>query len=256
MRRLDASRGTDTMVIPVARPRIAWAASPDRSKLAIGYSGADSSRLVVVDVGTGALTRLHAAGRAYSYSLAWSPDADRIAAGYFTERRVGRQTLPAAGDIAIATLDGRLTRAGCESSKVVYAWVAADTIVVGDGRELNPVDIGGCRSKASVRLQGKRDITFSPDGRQAVSGDSSGSLRLWNLSKATELANEWGMSANKTAQQAAMTAKEWASSARESAQYMGGQLGDLTRRYPITSILVAIGVGFCLGQACASDHAA
>jgi len=110
--------------------------------------------------------RLHAAGRTYRYTLAWSRDGARLAVGYFTERRVGRETLPGAGDIVIASLDGGLTRVGCEASKMVYAWVAADTIVVGDGRELNPVDIRGCRSNASMRLQGKREITFSPDGKR------------------------------------------------------------------------------------------
>ena len=164
--RLDARSGADRLLFSIAPSPVASAASPDRSRLAIGYRGADSSRVVVVDVATGAVRRLHAAGRTYRYTLAWSRDGARLAVGYFTERRVGRETLPGAGDIVIASLDGGLTRVGCEASKMVYAWVAADTIVVGDGRELNPVDIRGCRSNASMRLQGKREITFSPDGKR------------------------------------------------------------------------------------------
>lgn len=164
--RLDAGRGADSVLFAVGRPRVASALSPDGTKLAIGYSGSDSARLVVVDVVTGAVRRLHAAGRAHQYTLAWSRDGARLAAGYFTERRAGRETLPGAGDIVIVSLDGRWTRVGCEASKVVYAWVAADTIVVSDGRELNPVDIRGCRANASIRLQGKREVTFSPDGKR------------------------------------------------------------------------------------------
>jgi len=164
--RLDARSGADSLLFSIAPPRVASAASPDRSKLAIGYRGADSSRLMVVDVATGAVRRLHAAGRTYRYTLAWSRDGTRLAVGYFTERRVGRETLPGAGDIVIASVDGGLTRVGCEASKMVYAWVTADTLVVGDGRALYPVDARGCRGDASMRLQGQRDVTFSPDSRR------------------------------------------------------------------------------------------
>jgi len=84
--RLDARSGADSMLFPVARPRVASALSPDKSRLAVGYSGADSSRLVVVDVATGSVKRIHATGRTYNYTLAWSRDGTRLAVGYFTER--------------------------------------------------------------------------------------------------------------------------------------------------------------------------
>lgn len=166
--RLDARSGANSMLFSIAQPRVASAVSPDHSKLAIGYSGADSSRLVVVDVATGAVRRLHAAGRTYRYTLAWSRDGTRLAVGYFTERRVGRETLPGAGAVVMASVDGRLTWVGCEESKIVYAWVAADTIVVGDGRALYPVDVQGCRGDAAMRLRGKREVTFSPDGKRVL----------------------------------------------------------------------------------------
>ena len=163
--RLDARSGADTLLLALARPRLATALSPDNATLAIGYTAADSSRLVAVDLARGSLRRLHAAPRTYVYTLAWSPDSRRLAAGYYTERREGNETLPGRGDAAIVTLDGRIARVGCEASKMVYAWIAPDTIVVGDGRDLYPVDVSGCRSDASIRLAGKRSITFSPDGK-------------------------------------------------------------------------------------------
>ncbi len=164
--RLDARFGRDTLLIPIARPRLAGALSPDKARMAVGYTAADSARLAVVDVATGSVKRIHAAAKTYVYTLAWSPDGNRLAVGYYTERRVGRETLPGRGDVVIASLDGRTARVGCEASKMVYAWVAPDTIVVGDGSDLYSVDTDGCRSDASIRLQGKRSVTFSPDGKR------------------------------------------------------------------------------------------
>jgi len=164
--RLDARRGVDSVLLSVARPGVASAVSPDGSILAVGYAGADSARLVVVDVPTGTTRQLHAAGRSYRYTLAWSRDGKRLAVGYFTERRVGRETLPGAGDIVLVSLDGRVARVGCGESKVVHTWATADTIVVSDGRTAFAVDVRGCRGNSTMRLQGKRELTFSPDGQR------------------------------------------------------------------------------------------
>lgn len=163
--RLDARSGRDTLLVSLARSRLASAVSPDKGSLAIGYTAADSSRLAVVDLARGTVRRLHAAPKTYVYTLAWAPDGRRLAVGYYAERRVGKETLPGRGDALIAALDGGTRRVGCEASKIVYAWTSQDTIVVGDGRDLYPVDITGCRSDASIRMAGKRSITFSPDGR-------------------------------------------------------------------------------------------
>ena len=182
--RLDARSGRDTVLFAVARPRLSGALSPDNGSLAIGYAGADSARVVVVDLARGSVRRLQAAGKSYVYSLAWSPDGRRLAVGYYTEQRVGAETLPARGDVVIVTPGAAVTRVGCEASKIVYAWIATDTIVVGDGRDLYPVDIAGCRSDASIRMAGKRSITFAPDGRHLFYY-GSGQVRRGNRTVAT-----------------------------------------------------------------------
>jgi dipeptidyl aminopeptidase/acylaminoacyl peptidase len=184
--RLDARSGADTLLVGVTRPRLASVLSPDKASLAIGYAGADSSRLVVVDLGGGTVRRLHSAPKGYVYSLAWSPDGQRLAVGYYTEQRVGSATLPAGGrgDVVIVTRGGAVTPVGCEASKMVYAWIAPDTIVVGDGRELYPVDLAGCRSNTFIRMAGKRGITFSPDGKHLFFY-GSGQVRRGNRTVAT-----------------------------------------------------------------------
>jgi len=185
--RVDARTGVDTVLLSATRPGVASALSPDRSILAVGYSGADSARLVVVDVATGTTRQLHAAGRSYRYTLAWSPDGKRLAVGYFAERRAGGQTLPAAGNIVLVSLDGRVAAVGCGESRVVHAWAAADTIVVGDGRTAFAVDVRGCRGNSAMRLQGKRELTFSPDGKRLSYFVTAQARRGGRTVSATEL---------------------------------------------------------------------
>lgn len=167
--RLDARTARDTLLIPGARPPTASALSPDTALLAIGYAAADSARLVLVDVASGSLRPIHAAPKTYRYTVAWSPDGSQVAAGYFTERRTGNPAVPSRGGIFVAGRgEGRRRSVGCESSTMVYAWVAPDTIVVGDGRAIYPVSVSGCRSEAAFSLIGKRGLAFSPDGRRLL----------------------------------------------------------------------------------------
>ena len=167
--RLDARTARDTLFIPGARQPIASALSPDTAVLAIGYAAADSARLVLADVASGSVRPIHAAPRTYRYTLAWSPDGSQLAAGYFTERQAGNLVVPSRGGIFIVGRgEGGRRSVGCESSTMVYAWVAPDTIVVGDGRAIYPVSVRGCRSEAAFSLLGKRDLAFSPDGRRLL----------------------------------------------------------------------------------------
>ncbi len=167
--RLDARTARDTLLIPGARQPTASALSPDTALVAIGYAAADSARLVLVDVASGSVRPIHAAPRTYRYTLDWSPDGSQLAAGYFTERRAGNLIVPSRGGIfVVGRGEGARRSVGCESSTMVYAWVAPDTIVVGDGRAIYPVSVRGCRSEAAFSLLGKRDLAFSPDGRRLL----------------------------------------------------------------------------------------
>jgi dipeptidyl aminopeptidase/acylaminoacyl peptidase len=156
--RLDARSGTDSLYFRAGRSRLTSALSPDHAKLALGLDAPDGARLVIVDAATGAVSTVHTAGRGYTYTLAWSPQGDRLAFGY--SAGAGR------GDVLVTTPGGKPQPVGCGASKLVFGWTSADTIVVGDGRDLFPVDVQGCRGKGVIYGAGKRDITFSPDGKR------------------------------------------------------------------------------------------
>jgi WD40 repeat protein len=162
--RLDARTGTDSLYFSVGRSRITSAVSPDRSRVALGLAAPDGARLVIVDAASGRVTEVHSAGRGYTYTLAWSPNGDRLAFGY--SMRTGRGASSARGDVMVTGPDGLPQPVGCGASKIVFAWTPRDTIVVGDGRDLFPVHVQGCRGKGVIYGAGKRDITFSPDGKR------------------------------------------------------------------------------------------
>lgn len=161
--RTDTRTGRDSLVAPLYRAYASAAVSPNRRRLALGYSESDSSRVIVIDLRSGAVRRLHALPRQYSYTLAWSPDGEQLAVGYHTLRRQGRSAVPDRGDIVALTTAGENRRTGCSVSKIVYQWLSRDRMLVGDGWNHYLVDAGDCRTLATIRAEGKRDVAIAPD---------------------------------------------------------------------------------------------
>jgi hypothetical protein len=164
--RLDTQSGADSLYFRVPRRAVTSAVSPDHSRLALGLAGPVGARLVVVDIASGRVTGVHAAGKGYRYTLAWSPGADRLAFGYVAGSGRGRGGASLRGEVMAVAPGGQTERVGCDASKLVFAWTSRDTIVVGDGRNLFPVDVHGCRGNGVIYGAGKRQITFSPDGKR------------------------------------------------------------------------------------------
>lgn len=69
-------------------------------------------------------------------------------------------------------------------------------------------------------------------------------------SKAKDTATEWASSAADAASRAGESVKEAAGTAIDKAEDLGANVTSLIRRYPIESMLVGLGVGFLLAQAC------
>jgi dipeptidyl aminopeptidase/acylaminoacyl peptidase len=164
LRRFDGRTGGDTVLGRAARPAVSSAASPDGSRLALGHADSDSARVLMVDLETGDARQAHAAGKAYRQSLAWSPDGSAVAVGYYTERRAGRVTLPDRGDIVVVPVQGTPRRVGCSASKIVLRWLPGSRLIVGDGRNWYVVRASDCRTLSTIRAEGRRALSFSPDG--------------------------------------------------------------------------------------------
>jgi dipeptidyl aminopeptidase/acylaminoacyl peptidase len=155
LHRFDSRNSQDTLLARVARGDVDGGVSPDRTLLAVGYTGADSSRVLLIPLPAGAPHPLHAVSRAYSYSLDWSLDGGALGAGYYTAR--------GQGDVVTISPDGTRRSTGCAASKIVHRWLPIG-LVVGDGRNHYVVEPRGCRTIATINGTGRREITYSPDG--------------------------------------------------------------------------------------------
>lgn len=154
-RRFDSRNTHDTLLARLARGDVDGGASPDRMLLAAGYTGADSARLALIPLPVEPPHGLHAASRAYSYSLDWAPDGRMLAVGYGTAR--------GQGDVVTISPTGTRRSIGCSASRIVHRWLPTG-LVVGDGRNHYLVDPRSCRTIAGIPGTGRRDIAYAPDG--------------------------------------------------------------------------------------------
>jgi ElaB/YqjD/DUF883 family membrane-anchored ribosome-binding protein len=65
----------------------------------------------------------------------------------------------------------------------------------------------------------------------------------WASSTASGVQHAWDATKRQT--------REWSSDVAETAEHAWEGMGDLIRRYPVASLLIAMGVGFLLGGAMA-----
>jgi hypothetical protein len=89
---------------------------------------------------------------------------------------------------------------------------------------------------------GRHDMGRHETGR-TEQGSTMGAVK--------EKAQEWGQSVASGAQQAwdatQRQTREWASNVAETAENAWEGMGNTIRRYPVASLLIALGVGFILG---------
>lgn len=157
LRRFDTRNASDTSLARLSRADLDAGVSPDGAVLAVGFVAQDSARLTLIELPRGIPRPLHAASRALSYSLEWSPDGTALVAAYASARRQGEI-------VSIAPRDGARRSIGCTSSRMVHAWLRTGSLVVGDGRTQYVVDARTCRTLATISTDGKRQIAYSPDG--------------------------------------------------------------------------------------------
>ena len=132
--------------------------SPDRSAVAVSYRQGDSTRLVLIDAVSGAVSTVHSAQGRGSYTFVWSRGSDALGAAYRPTGGSG------SGAVLIADRAGRVRNVGCTASNRFIAWRSGGQIVVGGGTNIYTVDARDCRTLATLPMRGKSHITYSPDG--------------------------------------------------------------------------------------------
>jgi len=157
----DARTGaTDTLRRGV-RAGGARAVAPSGRHLAFSVRTADSTRLALLDLTDGSLRRVHARAGAVTYSLAWHPEADRLAFGHYAPAAEGTR---GPGGIRVATPDGTHRSVGCSAAREVLAWLPSGALATRNDDRLYLVAPADCATRASTDARRMRAATYAPTG--------------------------------------------------------------------------------------------
>lgn len=113
-------------------------------------------------------------------------------------------------------------------------------------RFTQPVSHLGEKAKEVAKDTGATGVLEA--AKEKAQGIAEGATEF--ASKAKDTAQEWASSSADVASRAGETVKEAAGTAYEKAEDLGANVTSLIRRYPIESLLVGLGLGFLLAQAC------
>jgi dipeptidyl aminopeptidase/acylaminoacyl peptidase len=157
----EARSEAATTLVPKAAYTGAAQVSPDGRHLAFSYE-ADSARLAILDLETGALQPVHAETTDVVYSLAWHATADTLAFGYYAPASDGTR---GAGGIRLATPEGPVRSVGCRAAREVLHWLPNGTLAVRDDDNLYLVAPSDCTTRARLDIRQKHRLAYSADGR-------------------------------------------------------------------------------------------
>jgi len=157
----DARRDNSRTLVTGVDARKARAVSPTGRYLAFSYATADSSHLGLLDLTTQTLQRVHAAAGPATYSLAWHPNRDRLAFGYYRPIENGTR---GPGGIRVAT-PGETTRdVGCSAAREVLHWLSESSLATRTDEKLYVVATEDCATQASLDARRMHLIHYAPDG--------------------------------------------------------------------------------------------
>ncbi len=162
IRRRDTRTRTDTVILATPGEVMLSRRSGDGTKVAVALARSDSTVLVMVDLADGSLSQVHAVPGEATYTFDWSVGGEKLGVGY----RVESGSEPGRSGVLLIDAAGDIHDVGCSVSDRFVAWVPNDRLAVGDGANFYIVDARGCRTLATIPLRGRRDVTYSPDGRR------------------------------------------------------------------------------------------
>ncbi len=160
----DARTDESRTLVAGATAKPARAVSPSGRHLAFSYATADSSHLTLLDLTTQQTHRVHAAaGTAVTYSLAWHPNQERLAVGYYRPTDDGGR---GPGGLRVVTPDGTTRDVGCSSVREVLHWLPDGALAARTDDNLYVVDAGDCATRASLDIRRMHHLRYAPTGQQ------------------------------------------------------------------------------------------
>lgn len=155
--RVDTRTGADVNVADGVTELLAFAANRSGSRTAVAFSQGPTSEVVIIDGLTGGTTKVHLGSSATAYTLAWSLDGTRLGVGFRG---------PDGDGILVVEPDGTVNNIGCRASNRFEAFRAPTELIVHDGTTFYSVSTTNCATLASFRKAGKKDMTYSENGRR------------------------------------------------------------------------------------------
>lgn len=159
----DARRDTVHRLADGLRTIGPHAVSSSGRVLALGYTTPDSSHLALVNVNDRTLHQVEARPGSVTHSLAWHPEADRLAYGYY---RPAERGMRGPGGIRIATADGTARSVGCTAAREVLHWLPNGALATRTDDTLYLVGTDDCATRAAQDARRMHQIRYAPDGSQ------------------------------------------------------------------------------------------
>ena len=132
------------------------AAAPNHDAVAFTYATPDSVHLARYTLGDDRLKQVDARARPVSYSIAWHPERDAFAYGFYTPTDEGNR-----GPGAIRVAENGSTRSvGCSASTEVLAWLLDDQLAVRNDDNLYLVAAVDCATEASLDIRRHHHMTY------------------------------------------------------------------------------------------------
>jgi Tol biopolymer transport system component len=157
----DARSDTTRTLVPNATHDGVRARSASGRYLAFSYTTADSVHLALLDLTRQTLQSVDARDASATYSLAWHPQADRLAFAYYEPARSGTR---GPGDVFVAPPDSAARDVGCSAAREVLDWLPDGSLATRNDEKLYVVAPADCATRAAADARRMHHATYPPSG--------------------------------------------------------------------------------------------
>ncbi len=158
--RRDTRVGVDEPVVrDVSEPLLA-VASPTARHVALAYRHGGASRVVVIETESGSVADVHEGTAGTVYTMAWSPEGERLGVGF--QSNGGR------GGVKVLETGGAARDIGCVASNRFVAWRSPAEVMVSDGGKFYAVRTSDCATLTTFARLGKSDLAYAQNGTRVA----------------------------------------------------------------------------------------